>query len=83
MASARSRAVEYASNGVLVIAVAPGPVYIGVVDHQLTESLCTTTLLGRAAQPEEIRDIIVFLASGRAGYITGALLPIDAGRTTV
>lgn len=35
--------------------------------------------LGRAAQPEEVADVVVFLASDRASYVSGTVIPIDAG----
>jgi 3-oxoacyl-[acyl-carrier protein] reductase len=37
--------------------------------------------LGRLGEPEEIADVIVFLCSQRASYVTGTLLPVDGGST--
>jgi NAD(P)-dependent dehydrogenase (short-subunit alcohol dehydrogenase family) len=42
-----------------------------------------TTLLDRAAEAEEIAELIAFLASSRASYITGATIAADGGRTAV
>ena len=83
VAMTRSWAAEYGANGVRVIAVAPGPVYTAAESDDFTTQLGTTTLLSRAAQPEEIGETIAFLASPRAGYITGATIAVDGGRTAV
>lgn len=76
-------AAEYSPSGVRVNAVAPGPVYTGGADAANTEALGATTLIGRAAQPEEIAKVIGFLVSPSASYITGAIVPVDGGRTAI
>jgi NAD(P)-dependent dehydrogenase (short-subunit alcohol dehydrogenase family) len=79
----RSWAAEYGPAGVRVNTVSPGPVYTSGASEELITALGETTLLGRAAQPREIADVIGFLSSPRASYVTGALIPVDAGRTAV
>jgi NAD(P)-dependent dehydrogenase (short-subunit alcohol dehydrogenase family) len=81
VAMTRAWAAEYAASGLRVNAVSPGPVFTEGAKNPVT--LGQTTLLGRAAQPEEIAETIAFLASPRAGYITGAVIPVDGGRTAI
>jgi NAD(P)-dependent dehydrogenase (short-subunit alcohol dehydrogenase family) len=47
------------------------------------EALLTTIPLGRAADPGEIAEAIVFLASDRASYLNGAVVSVDGGRAAV
>jgi NAD(P)-dependent dehydrogenase (short-subunit alcohol dehydrogenase family) len=81
VAMTRSWAAEYGASGVRVNAVAPGPVFTEGAKN--TVALGKTTPLNRGAQPEEIAETIAFLASPRAGYITGATIAVDGGRTAV
>ena len=62
----RSWAAEYSPAGVRVNTVSPGPVYTAVQPAEETESLGATTLAGRAAQPDEIAEVVAFLASPKA-----------------
>jgi NAD(P)-dependent dehydrogenase (short-subunit alcohol dehydrogenase family) len=79
----RAWAAEFSPAGVRVNAVAPGPVYTGGAAPERIDALGATTLLGRAAQPEEIADVIAFLSTPRAQYVTGATIPVDGGRAAV
>lgn len=78
----RAWAAEFSPSGVRVNAVAPGPTYKSG-DNALIEALGETTLLNRPAQVEEIANVIAFLASEQASYVTGAVVPVDGGRTAV
>jgi NAD(P)-dependent dehydrogenase (short-subunit alcohol dehydrogenase family) len=82
-ALSRSWAAEFSPAGVRINTVAPGPVYSDGANPERIKQLGTTTLLGRAAHVDEIAEVIAFLASPKASYITGALIPVDGGRTAV
>jgi NAD(P)-dependent dehydrogenase (short-subunit alcohol dehydrogenase family) len=77
----RSWAAEFSPRGVRVNAVAAGPVFSTPEKAPLIEQLGKTTLLGRGAEVEEIAEVIAFLASDKASYVTGATLAVDGGRT--
>jgi NAD(P)-dependent dehydrogenase (short-subunit alcohol dehydrogenase family) len=79
----RAWAAEFSPAGVRVNAVAPGPVYSDGASPEVIDTLAATTLLGRRAQPQEIADVIAFLCTPRAQYVTGATIPVDGGRTAV
>jgi NAD(P)-dependent dehydrogenase (short-subunit alcohol dehydrogenase family) len=79
----RSWAAEFSPKGVRVNAVAAGPVFTTPDKAERIEQLGQTTLLGRGAKVEEIAEVIAFLASDKASYLTGATLAVDGGRTAV
>lgn len=76
--------------GVRVNCVAPGNVFVagGSWDRKMAadpdrwnDYVRTEVPLGRFARPEEIADVVVFLASGRASFVTGACVVVDGGQT--
>lgn len=80
----QSAALTYAAEGVRVNSVAPGVVKTGMTsdifeDEQTTAWLRSVTPLKRFAEPAEIANLIVFLCSDDAAFITGAYYPIDGG----
>jgi NAD(P)-dependent dehydrogenase (short-subunit alcohol dehydrogenase family) len=79
----RSWAAEFSPSGVRVNAIAAGPVLTAGATSERTEALGATTLLSRAAQPGEIAEVVAFLASPKASYITGAVIAADGGRTAI
>jgi NAD(P)-dependent dehydrogenase (short-subunit alcohol dehydrogenase family) len=79
----RSWAAEYSPKGVRVNAVAPGPIYTRAAGDDRTAALGETTLIGKAAQPEDVAETVAFLASPRSAYITGAVIAVDGGRTAI
>jgi NAD(P)-dependent dehydrogenase (short-subunit alcohol dehydrogenase family) len=79
----RSWAAEFSPQGVRVNTVAPGPAFTDGATPERTAALGGTTLLGRAAESSEIADVIAFLASPKAAYITGTVIAADGGRTAI
>jgi NAD(P)-dependent dehydrogenase (short-subunit alcohol dehydrogenase family) len=79
----RAWAAEFSPSGVRVNAVAPGPVFTEGALRQRTEALGTTTILNRAANAAEIAEVVSFLASPKASYMTGAIVAVDGGRTAI
>jgi NAD(P)-dependent dehydrogenase (short-subunit alcohol dehydrogenase family) len=82
-AMTRSWAAEFSPSGVRVNTVASGPAYTNIQPREQSASVGATTILDRAAEPEEIAEVIAFLASPRASYITGATIAADGGRTAI
>ncbi|WP_459710654.1 SDR family NAD(P)-dependent oxidoreductase [Actinophytocola sp. KF-1] len=72
----RTAAVEYASRGVRVNAVAPGLVRTGLVDG--LDDFAAAHPVGRAAEPEEVAEAVWWLLDG-APFVTGVVLPVDGG----
>lgn len=78
----KSYAREVASRGITVNAVAPG-----FIDTDMTEAMpegakdksITGIPMGRTGKPEDVAEAVAFLASERAGYITGEVLRVDGG----
>ncbi|WP_308293160.1 SDR family oxidoreductase [Streptomyces sp. TS71-3] len=81
----KSWAAEYGPKGVRVNVVSPGPTRTEgtAVMGDALDQLAATTPAGHPAAPREIADAIVFLASDRASFVHGAVLPVDGGRIAV
>ena len=78
----RSLAKELASRNITVNVVAPGPVgtdMLNELDQERRSAIINAVPLGRLGEPAEVAATISFLASDAAGYITGAVIPVDGG----
>ena len=83
-AMTRAWAAEYSASGVRVNAIAPGPVYTpSPSGPEFITALGETTPMNRASQPEEVADVVAFLVSPQASYITGTTVAADGGRTAI
>ncbi|CAN7358283.1 SDR family NAD(P)-dependent oxidoreductase [Paenibacillus sp. LjRoot153] len=85
----KAAALEYVKRGVRVNAICPGG-----VDTSLTKSVSTMMMetgyipeelsnmrMGRFAEPDEMAEMVVFLASDKSSYMTGSIIAIDGGLT--
>ncbi len=81
---ARTAGVELGAHGIRVVNVGPGAVSTPIntatlADPEKTKALDAAIPLGRVAQPGEIADMVVFLASGKAAYMTASTVFLDGG----
>jgi NAD(P)-dependent dehydrogenase (short-subunit alcohol dehydrogenase family) len=79
----KSLAIAWAAEGIRVNAVAPGfivtPMTETHIDPAYRARVSERTPMGRWGEPQHIADAVLFLASDRASFITGAILPVDGG----
>jgi NAD(P)-dependent dehydrogenase (short-subunit alcohol dehydrogenase family) len=80
----RSQAVAWAPRGIRVNSIAPGWVETRISEKARTDSARAPAILARIpmrrwARPAEIAGVVQFLLSPAAGYITGAMIPVDGG----
>jgi 3-oxoacyl-[acyl-carrier protein] reductase len=79
-AATKSLALEVASRGITVNAVAPGIIATAMSEATFnTEAIARLVPMKRAGQPEEVADLVGFLASPQASYITGQIISINGG----
>jgi dihydroanticapsin dehydrogenase len=86
----KQMAVDYAQDNIRVNCIAPGTTLTPLIERifqqesepeKAKQQISQMHPLGRFAQPEEIAQAILFLASEDASFITGAVLPVDGGYT--
>lgn len=82
MAATKALAQEVARKGVTVNAVAPGFIHSDMTKDLDEASLKKTIPANRFGEPEEVADLVAFLASNKASYITGEVISINGGLYT-
>ena len=75
----RSIALEVAKYGITVNCVAPGPTQTGWIDADFEKEVIPIIPMGKLIQPENIADTILFLASEKAGMLTGQVIKVSGG----
>lgn len=85
IAFTKAAALEYGAQGIRANAICPGFIETemsgGKGAAERFPALVAGTALLRGGQPEEVAEVAAFLASDRASYVTGAVIPIDGGST--
>jgi NAD(P)-dependent dehydrogenase (short-subunit alcohol dehydrogenase family) len=77
-------AVEYGRQGIRANVLAPGTTSTEraqMMTPELSDYMAQKTALGRRAEPREQAEVAAFLASDRASFMTGAIIPVDGGWT--
>ena len=88
----RQAAIDYAGEGIRINAVLPGTIMTPMNERifataenpdALVEAWNRQHALGRFGQPSEVADVVCFLASDAASFVTGVCMPVDAGMTVM
>ena len=78
----RAIAREYGPRGITANVIAPGPIetdMLATMPEDRREAMAAQIPVGRIGTPDEVAAAVSFLASDRAAFITGAVVPVDGG----
>jgi NAD(P)-dependent dehydrogenase (short-subunit alcohol dehydrogenase family) len=80
----QNAAVEYGQNGIRVNAVGPGFIHTPMIseleeDKETNEQLIALHPIGRLGTPDEVANLVIWLSSDKASFVTGSYYPIDGG----
>jgi 3-oxoacyl-[acyl-carrier protein] reductase len=77
----RSAAIEMGPYGITVNIVSLGPIQTGWITPAMERDIAAVTPLRRVGQPDDVADVLVFLASQQARWISGQLIYVGGGKT--
>ena len=75
----RSIAIEIGNKSITINTVSPGPTQTGYIDKELEQKILPNIPLGRIGKPDDIANIILFLSSEQASWITGQVIQVSGG----